>query len=69
MPIKITLDNREVIEADIALADWDRAYQQAVSRGTMVQFESPDGSILSINPHRVNLVEATDHHPEQAIPA
>lgn len=65
MPIKITLDNHEVIEADIALADWNRAYQQAVSGNTMVEIEGPGGVILSINPHRVNLVEATESRPEQ----
>lgn len=65
MPIKITLDNREIIEADIALADWNRAYQQAISANTMVEIEDPDGMILSINPRLVSLVEATEARVEQ----
>jgi hypothetical protein len=60
MPIRITLENHEVIEADITLADWNRAYQRAVAGHTMVEIEGPGGQVLGINPQRVNLVEATE---------
>ena len=60
MPVRITLDNHEVIEADVTLEDWNRAYQQAVDRNTMVEIAGPDGQVLGINPQRVNVVEATE---------
>ncbi|MFI4985150.1 MAG: hypothetical protein ACHP93_00610 [Solirubrobacterales bacterium] len=60
MPIRITLDNNEVIEVDIALDDWNRAYQRALEGNTMLEIEDPDKRILSINPRRVNLVEARE---------
>lgn len=60
MPIRITLDNNEIIEVGAALQDWNRAYQRALEANTMVEIEEPDGRILSINPRRVNYVEATD---------
>jgi hypothetical protein len=57
MPIRITLDNQEVIEADIALDDWNRAYQRALEGNTMIEIEGP-GGVIGINPQRVNVVEA-----------
>ncbi len=60
MPIRITLDNHEVIEADVTLADWSQAFQRALEGNTMIQIAGPDGEVLAINPQRVNLVEATD---------
>jgi hypothetical protein len=60
MPVRITLDNHEVIEADITLDDWNRAYQQALAGNTMVEIAGPDGEVLGINPQRVNVVEATE---------
>ena len=66
MPVRITLDNHEVIEADITLEDWNRAYQQAVDRNTMVEIAGPDGQVLGINPQRVNVVEATETPKPQA---
>jgi hypothetical protein len=60
MPIRITLDNQEVIEADIALDDWNRAYQRALEGNTMIEIEGPSG-VIGINPQRVNVVEAVDH--------
>lgn len=62
MPVRITLENKEVIEVDITLADWNRAYQQALDGNTMIEIEGPDGRVLGINPQRVNLVEATEVH-------
>jgi hypothetical protein len=59
MPIRITLGN-EIIEVDTSLEDWNRAYQRALAADTMVEIEEPDGRILSINPRRVDLVEATE---------
>jgi hypothetical protein len=63
MPVRITLDNKEVIEVDITLSDWSRAYQQALDRNTMIEIEGPGGRVLGINPQRVNLVEATEVQP------
>jgi hypothetical protein len=63
MPLRITLDNNEVIEADISLADWNQAYQRALIGNTMVEIEGPGGQVLGINPQRVNLVEATEIPP------
>lgn len=57
-PIRITLSDNEVIEVDIQLDDWNRAYQKAVQGDTMLEIEEPSGRILSINPHRVLLLEA-----------
>ena len=68
MPIRITLDNHEVIEADITLADWSRAFQQAVESNTMIQIGGPNGQVLGINPQRVNLVEATEPVSTQQAP-
>ncbi len=65
MPIRITFDNGEVIEADIPLGDWNTAYQRALATSTMVEIQDPTGHITSINPNRVNLVEATEP-PAQA---
>ena len=59
MPIRVTLSDREVIEVDTALAAWSSAYQTAIESHTMVEIEEPDGRVLSINPQRVLLVEAT----------
>ena len=64
MPIRITLGNNEVIEVDIPLEDWNRAYQRALDGNTMVEIQEPTGHILSINPRRVEYVEATEQ-PEQ----
>ena len=58
MPIRITLGNNEVIEVDIPLEDWNSAYQRALEGNTMLEIQEPDGRILSINPRRVDLVEA-----------
>lgn len=58
MPIRITLGNSEVIEVDIPLEEWNRAYQRALDGNTMLEIQEPDGRILSINPRRVDLVEA-----------
>jgi hypothetical protein len=66
MPIRITLDNKEIIEVDIALDDWNRAFQRALASNTMVEIQEPDGHIVSINPRQVNVVEATS--PEQGAP-
>jgi hypothetical protein len=63
MPVRITLDNKEVIEVDVTLADWNRAYRQALDGNSMVEIEGPDGRVLGINPQRVNLVEATEVQP------
>jgi hypothetical protein len=60
MPVRITLDNKEVIEVDVTLADWNRAYREALDGNTMVEIEGPGGRVLGINPRRVNLVEATE---------
>jgi hypothetical protein len=57
MPVRITLDNKEVIEVDVTLADWNQAYQQALDGNTMIEIEGPGGDVLGINPQRVNLVE------------
>ena len=59
MPIRVTLSDREVIEVDTELADWNRAYRAAVESHTMVEIEEPSGRVLSVNPHRVLLVEAS----------
>jgi hypothetical protein len=71
MTIRITLDNNEVIEVDIPLEAWNGAYQRALANGTMIEIQDPSGHITSINPNRVNLVEATEspatpqgHHRE-----
>jgi len=74
MPIRITFENGEVIEADIPLGDWNRAYQRALATSTMVEIQDPTGHVTSINPNRVNLVEATEPpaqgtsqgHPQEA---
>lgn len=63
MPIRITLGNKEVIEVGIALEDWNRAYQRALEGNTMVEIQEPDGRILSINPRRVDIVEAMEPAP------
>jgi hypothetical protein len=68
MPIRITLGN-EVIEIDTSLEDWNRAYQRALEGNTMVEIEEPDGRILSVNPRRVDLVEAMGSAHETATPA
>ena len=47
MPIRITLDNHEVIEADVTLADWSQAFQRALEGNTMIQIAGPDGEVLS----------------------
>lgn len=60
MPVRITLENKEVIEVDVTLTDWNRAYRQALDGNTMIEIEGPDGRVLGINPQRVNLVEATE---------
>jgi hypothetical protein len=57
-PIRITLSDNEIIEVDIPLEDWNRAYQKAVQGDTMLEIEEPSGRIISINPHRVLLLEA-----------
>jgi len=64
MPIRVTLSDGEVIEIDTALADWSRAYQIAVESHAMVEIEEPDGRVLSINPHRVLLVDSSAPAPE-----
>lgn len=64
MPVRITLENQEVIEADIALAEWNRAYQHALESNTMIEIEGPGGQVMGINPQRVNVVEATEPRPE-----
>jgi hypothetical protein len=58
MPIQVTLSDNERIQVDVSLADWSNAYQRAVQGDTMVEIEEPDGRVVSINPHRVILVEA-----------
>jgi hypothetical protein len=68
MPVRITLDNNEVIEAEITLADWDSAFRRALEGNTMIQIEGPDGQVLGINPQRVNVVEATDPRPAAQAP-
>jgi hypothetical protein len=65
MPIRITLSNSEVIEVDIPLEDWNGAYRRALDGNTMLEIQEPDGHILSINPRRVELVEATDQPADQ----
>lgn len=60
MPIRITLGSHEVIEVDVPLEDWNRAYQRALEGNTMVEIQEPNGHILSINPRSVDLVEATE---------
>jgi hypothetical protein len=60
MPVRITLDNKEVIEVDVTLTDWNRAYQQALAGNTLIEIEGPSGHVIGINPQRVNLVEATE---------
>ncbi len=68
MPIRITVGS-EVIEVDTTLEDWNRAYQRALAADTMLEIEEPDGRILSINPRRVDLVEAMESPspaPQQA---
>lgn len=67
MPIRITLGN-EVIEVDTSLEDWNRAYQRALEGNTMLEIQEPDGRILSINPRRVDLVEAMGSPQEPAVP-
>jgi hypothetical protein len=62
MPIRITLGN-EVIEVDTSLEDWNRASQRALEANTMVEIQEPSGRILSINPRRVDLVEAMEPPP------
>jgi hypothetical protein len=56
-PIRITFNN-ETIEVDVTLDEWNRAYQQALEANTMVEIQEPDGRILSINPLRVDTVQA-----------
>lgn len=65
MPIRITLDN-EIIEVDTSLEDWNRAYRQALDGNTMVEIQEPNGRILSINPLRVQTVEAMGSTTPQA---
>jgi hypothetical protein len=57
MPIQLTLSDNERIQIDVSLDDWNQAYQRALQNGTMVEIEEPDGRIVSINPHRVILIE------------
>ncbi len=68
MPIRITLGNSEIIEIGIALEDWNRAYQRALDGNTMLEIQEPDGRILSINPRRVDLVEAMEPQHDPATP-
>lgn len=65
MPIRITLGNSEIIEVDIPLDEWNRAYRRALEGNTMLEIEEPTGRIFSINPRRVEYVEAMES-PEQA---
>jgi hypothetical protein len=65
MPIRITLSDNEVIEAGISLDQWNQAYRDALAANTMLEIEDPSGRILSINPHRVVLIEV-DQPSEQA---
>ncbi len=67
MPLKITLSDREVLRVNLDLDAWNRAFQQALRNDTMVEIEDEDGRILSINPHRVLLLETTADPP--AVPA
>jgi hypothetical protein len=71
MPIRITLGS-EVIEVDTSLEDWNRASRRALEANTMVEIQEPSGRILSINPRRVDLVEAMESPPsappEQSAP-
>lgn len=60
MPIRITLSDNEVIEVDVTLDDWNRAYREALAANTMLEIEEPDGRILSINPHNVIKLEAME---------
>lgn len=67
MPVRITLDNKEVIEVDVTLTDWNRAYQQALVGDTLIEIEGPGGHVIGINPQRVNLVEATEAQASPAV--
>jgi hypothetical protein len=67
MPIRITLSDREALEVDISLDEWNRAYQKAIRSDAMLEIEEPSGRILSINPHRVLFLEtAPDPQGESA---
>ena len=63
MPIRITQSDNEVIEVDITLDEWNRAFQQALQNGTMLEIQEPSGHILSLNPQRVVRVETVE--PQQ----
>lgn len=73
MPIRITLSGNEIIEVDIPLDDWNRAFQQALQGNTMLEIQEPSGHRLGINPHRVVTVEpvegpqVTQHDPEAQV--
>ncbi len=64
MPVRITLSDNEIVEVDVSLDEWNRAYQEALEGNTMVEIQEPSGRILSINPRRVILLEAAE--PDQA---
>jgi len=60
VPIRITLSDNEVLEIDISLDEWNRAFQQATQGSTMLEIQEPSGHILGINPQRVVRVETVE---------
>jgi hypothetical protein len=42
---------------DVSLDEWNKAFQRATKRSSMLEIETDDGRILQINPHQVQVVE------------
>lgn len=67
MPIRIQLEGGTDLMVDVSLDDWNKAYQQALRRDTMLEIETEDGRVLAINPHQVlYLEEAPEEELEPA---
>ena len=57
MPIKIKLIDGESLLVDVDVKEWNRAFQKALGRGSMLEIEDADGRVLSINPHQILYLE------------
>jgi len=65
MPLRITLSDQEVIEVDLPLEEWNRAFQSAVQGNTMLEIQEPGGHILSLNPQTIIKLEVSPQRQEQ----
>ena len=57
MPVRIQLEGGTNLMVDVSLDDWNKAYQQALKRSTMLEIETEDGRVLAINPHQILYLE------------